>query len=106
MIFSPASVTRLSASERRLIHAVGFVAQAILHDERLELVITGMRADLRAVPDRPDTKDLIATAAALCAAFRRRTSAAGSMEWATACFDARGISQSWHWAALAMLDGV
>lgn len=111
----PAFMPRLTTTERRILHAVGFIAVCRIQDERMDIIVDGLKRDLgaldKAPPDRnarqiPHTEDLITVAKCICAAFRRRRLPGGAAEWMSTHIDASRISQRFHWAALCSLDGV
>lgn len=97
---------RLTPVERRVLHGVGFVAACRIHDDRLDLVVDGLRRDLAAMPSRPQTEALDLAAKSICAAFRRRNMSGGAADWCAANIDAARVTQHFHWAALCSLDGV
>ena len=106
MAEAAALMPRLTPVERRVLHAVGFVAACRIHDDRLDLVIDGLRRDLADMALKPHTEPLQLAAKSICAAFRRRTMSGGAADWCAAHIDASRVSQSFHWSALCSLDGV
>lgn len=96
---------KLTAIDRLVIHGVGFVATARIHDDRLDLVVDRLRRAVAAMEDRPHTEKLRLAALGICETYRRRRVAGGSMDWAIACMDASAAAQAFHWQAFCMLDG-
>ena len=102
---APPLMPRLTPVERRVLHAVGFVAACRIHDDRLDLVVDGLRRDLTAMQARPHTEALDLAAKGICASFKRRNMSGGAADWCAANIDAARVSQQFHWAALCSLDG-
>lgn len=96
---------RLSTVERRMLHAVGFIAACRINDDRLDLIVSGLRRDLDVVAPKAHTEAMVLAAKSICAAFKRRNMAGGGMDWCNANIDASRVSQHFHWAALCSLDG-
>jgi hypothetical protein len=97
---------RLAGHEAALLHALGFCATSLIHDDRLEMIVDMMRTALGKCPPRPQTEKLRGAAQSICDAYARRNQPAGAADWCLAGMKANAAAQEYHWAAFCAVAGV
>lgn len=90
---------RLTETERAMVHALGFVAVSLAADDRLDLLVDGLRHALLSLPRRDVTARFLDAAQSVVDAFPRRRSQAGAADWMLASIKAQHAVQHYHWAA-------
>ena len=99
-----ASAPGLTKPERAILHALGFCAVSRLYDDRIDLVVDHLRANLPRMARRPQTARILDAAEAVSSAFARRNQPAGGPAWACAMLDADRAVQEFHWAGFCALS--